>query len=119
MNGVRQLSLRASSSGPIGAPAGPSTPRGNPLPDEARVHTLIAGGVLSPISRARLWSGRCRARHRCTICAVSINVGEVEFRITPPAGVVIFMHLRCLDLWAAQGVRKGQPWGTTRRSPWS
>lgn len=64
-----------------------------------RLRTLIAGGVLPESARGPLWAGRCRVRHRCTICGTSIEVGHIEFEITSPAGVVIFMHRRCFDLW--------------------
>ena len=77
---------------------------GEPLPDHdavrVRLDALIGGGVLAKKPAGLLWGGRCQTRHGCTICGSSIELGELEFEITSPVRVVIFVHGRCFDLWA-------------------
>jgi hypothetical protein len=76
---------------------------GDPLPDEATVRermiTLIDGGVLPRDRPRRIWGGPCREAHPCTACGSTISERETEFDILTPAGVMVFLHPRCMNLW--------------------
>jgi hypothetical protein len=76
---------------------------GDPLPDEATVRerliALIDGGVLQRDKPRRIWAGPCREAHPCTACGITIYERETEFDILTPAGVMIFFHPRCMNLW--------------------
>jgi hypothetical protein len=89
----------------------------HPVPDEAtvraRLQMLIEGGVLRRSHPGQLWTGRCRTWHDCTFCGTSIEIGGVELKITLAAGVVMFIHGRCFDLWTevSGDGDQGQPRG--------
>lgn len=79
----------------------------DPLPDEEatvrqRLRVLLAKGVLPGIRAGKISGGKSRERHDCTICGASIGVGEAEFEIPPPDGVVVVVHRRCFDLWTQE-----------------
>jgi hypothetical protein len=78
-----------------------------------RLRKLMDGGVLpgAPGVRAvHVWAGNCRVQHPCTICGVGIDVGEMEFEMTLPAGVVVVVHQRCFDLWTRAAAADRARW---------
>jgi hypothetical protein len=78
------------------------------LPDEAsvreRLRIIVEGGVLRRVQPSRVWAGRCSETHRCVACSTAIEVGETEFDLILSAGVKVFFHPRCMNLWP-NGVR--------------
>jgi hypothetical protein len=73
----------------------------------ARLRALIEGDVLPRAGPQRLWAGPSRDGHSCIACELSIAHGETEFELTTVAGVVVFLHRHCVELWAqdARGSR--------------
>jgi hypothetical protein len=69
-----------------------------------RLRLLVGSGVLPHFHSGRLWAGRSRVEHVCTICSLKIVVGEIELEMTSPTGVVIFLHRRCFDFWVSEPV---------------
>jgi hypothetical protein len=81
-----------------------------------RLRLLVTSGVLPHFHSGRLWAGRCRVEHACTICSTKIVVGQIELEMTSPTGVVIFLHRRCVDFWVSQPVDVERDQGQTRAS---
>lgn len=81
-----------------------SSSGGDALPATAhqRLRALLDAGPLPQPRSEPIWAGRCRVRHICSVCGASIEVGVVEFEVTSPAGVVLFLDRRCFDLWARE-----------------
>jgi hypothetical protein len=67
-----------------------------------RLRALLDGGALPQPRSGPIWAGRCGVRHECIVCCGSIDVGVVEFEVTSPAGVVLFLDQKCFDLWARE-----------------
>jgi hypothetical protein len=65
----------------------------------ARLRELIEGGVLPRAKSQRLWAGPSRDGHSCIACELSIARGDTEFELTTVAGVVVFLHRHCVELW--------------------
>jgi hypothetical protein len=109
--------LLTSSRAILDRPRPPFSGGGDPPFDVAavrqRLRLLVGSGVLPHFHSGRLWAGRCRVPHACTICSMMIVVGEIELEMTSPTGVVIFLHRRCFDFWVSQPVEldgdQGQP----------
>jgi hypothetical protein len=82
---------------------GDSVVGGERIADEStvreRLHILIDGGVLPRVRPNRIWAGPCREAHPCTACGRTIPERETEFDVLTPAGVMIFLHPRCINLW--------------------
>jgi hypothetical protein len=82
---------------------GDSVVSGERIADESsvreRLHALINGGVLPRVRPNRIWAGACREAHPCAACGSTISEGETEFDLLTPAGVMIFLHPRCINLW--------------------
>jgi hypothetical protein len=66
-----------------------------------RVRALIDTGVLTPARLGCLWEWTCRQRHPCSGCGLAITPGDIEVEISTH-GVVLFLHRRCLELWAQE-----------------
>jgi hypothetical protein len=82
-----------------------------------RLGLLVGSGVLPHFHSGRLWAGRCRVEHACTICSAKIVVGDIELEMTSPTGeVVIFLHRRCFDFWVSQPVELDGDQGQSRAS---
>jgi hypothetical protein len=81
-----------------------------------RLELLIGSGVLPHFHSGRLWAGRARVEHACTICSMRIVVGEIELELTSPTGVVIFVHRRCFDFWVSQPEELDSDQGQSRAS---
>jgi hypothetical protein len=67
-----------------------------------RLRTLIESGVLTRAGLGCLWEWVCRQRHQCSGCGAAIVPGDIEVEINTRRGVVLFLHLRCLELWAEE-----------------
>src|SRR5262245_21151925 len=67
-----------------------------------RLRRLIDSGVLPPRGLGCLWEWICRHQHPCGGCGAAIIKGEREVEITTRGGVVLFLHLRCLEWWAEE-----------------
>jgi hypothetical protein len=80
-----------------------------------RLCTLIAGGVLTPDTVGHMWAWTCRHPHPCTACGSTIVFGDVEIEISAVGGVVLFLHCRCLELWAAEAQKGNRE--SARRNP--
>ena len=65
-----------------------------------RLRTLIDAGVLQRGAIGCLWEWTCHHRHPCSGCGGAIVPGEIEVEVSTQGGVVLFLHRRCLDLWA-------------------
>jgi hypothetical protein len=65
----------------------------------ARLRALVEDGVLPRGESRRLWAGPSRDGHSCLACELSIACGETEFELTTVAGVVVFLHRHCVELW--------------------
>jgi hypothetical protein len=76
-----------------------------PATADHRLRALLDAGALPQPRSGPIWAGRCRVRHDCIVCRASIEVGVVEFEITSPAGVVLFLDRRCFDLWAREAAK--------------
>jgi len=63
-----------------------------------RLQALITAGLLPHRFSGRLLAGPCQKPHDCTLCGLSIDVGEIEYEI-PLKGVVIFLHRACFSFW--------------------
>ena len=79
---------------------------GGPVSEEAairaRLRAMIASGFLPRSQPPRLWAGPCREEHVCTGCGGTIKAGETEYEVPGAAGVVLFFHRQCIDLWALE-----------------
>jgi hypothetical protein len=69
----------------------------------ARLRSLIDNGVLPRAESRRLWAGPSRDGHSCIGCGLSIARGETEFELTTVAGVPVFLHRHCVELWTQDG----------------
>jgi hypothetical protein len=96
--------------------SGGSDPPFDEVAVRQRLRLLVGSGVLPHFHSGRLWAGRARVEHACTICSMKIVVGEIELELTSPAGVVIFVHRRCFDFWVGQPVEMGSDLGQPRAS---
>ena len=67
-----------------------------------RLRTLIDSGVLTPAGVGCFWEWTCHQRHQCSGCGAAIVPGEVEVEVSTRGGVVLFLHGRCLELWAQE-----------------
>jgi hypothetical protein len=81
-----------------------------------RLRLLVGSGVLPHFHSGRLWAGRCRVPHACTVCSMMIVVDEIELEMTSPTGVVIFLHRPCFDFWVSQPVELDSDQGQPRAS---
>ena len=79
---------------------------GDPDQPSSRLRALLDAGALPQPRSGPIWAGRCRVRHTCSVCGTSIEMGVVEFEVTSPAGVVLFLDRRCFDLWAREPAAK-------------
>jgi hypothetical protein len=79
-----------------------------------RLRTLIAAGVLTPSGVGCLWEWTCHHRHPCSGCGAGIVPGEIEVELSTRGGVVLFLHRRCLELWAEEARPSARP-DTERR----
>lgn len=77
-----------------------------------RLRTLIDTGVLTPARLGCLWEWTCRQRHPCSGCGLAITPGDLEVEISTH-GVVLFLHHRCLELWAQEA--DANPGASARR----
>jgi ribosomal protein L24E len=97
---ARTASRRANRRLPAISGGGPDT-----LPEpiiRKRLRTLIDSGVLPPGGLGCLWEWICRHQHSCSGCGAAIVPGAVEVEINTRGGIVLFLHLRCLELWAEE-----------------
>ena len=112
--------LLTSSRAVLDRPRPPFRGGGDPPFDVAavreRLRVRVTSGVLPHFHSGRLWAGRCRVPHACTICSMMIVVGEIELELTSPTGVVIFVHRRCFDFWVTQPVDVDSAQGRPRAS---
>jgi hypothetical protein len=112
--------LLTSSRAVLDRPRPPFKGGGDPPFDEVavrqRLQLLVGSGVLPHFHSGRLWAGRARVEHACTICSMKIVVGEIELELTSPTGVVIFLHRRCFDFWVGQPVELDSDLGQPRAS---
>ena len=67
-----------------------------------RLRLLIDAGILPPGGLGGLWEWTCHQRHPCSGCGAAIVHGEIEIEVSTRAGVVLFLHRRCLELWAQE-----------------
>ena len=79
----------------------------DPVPDEEatvrqRLRGLLATGGLPGIRISKIGGRKSGGRQDCTICGAGIGVGEAEFEIPPPDGMVVIVHRRCFDLWTQE-----------------
>jgi hypothetical protein len=69
---------------------------------KARLRVLFGQDGL-PRFTPRLWvATTCRAVQTCIVCRTSIRVGESQFEVVMPGGVVLFLHRRCFEIWLQQ-----------------
>jgi len=71
-----------------------------------RLRALIEDGVLPRVRPTRVWAGPCREDHRCVACGATIAAGETEFDLVLPAGVKLFLHPGCINLWPRETERE-------------
>jgi hypothetical protein len=85
-----------------GLAGGSGEPPGEEVVIRSRLRRLIDGRALPAEVPKRLLAGTCLQGHQCTACGVHLRLGEAELEWENPAGVSLFFHRRCVDLWARE-----------------
>ena len=80
-----------------------------------RLRRLIDSGVLPPGGLGCVWEWTCHHQHACSGCGTAIIKGEIEVEVTTRSGVVLLLHVRCLELWAEETRPHARPLPERRR----
>ena len=77
------------------------------MPDTRLVRTsrlMINLGTLPEEPPTRMWAGPSEGGRQCGACGGGLATGELEYEV-PAEPATIYMHVRCMELWAIEAQR--------------
>ncbi len=70
-----------------------------------RIRDLIDAGQLPEHPPTQIWAGTSTGTRTCGVCGDAVVADDIEYEVSVGA-TSIFMHIRCVKLWAAEAERR-------------